>query len=142
MGARVNIIQPTQQPDILRLDPDFLTGLPQGGRLWRELTRSQLEPSAVDLLPGRVALLFEGTRSAVDAQAAACPGDPAGAEVWEESARLQAGAAARVPFDWQECRLARPGPGIAFVASPPEPRDWSPLAERVRASFDPEGQLA
>jgi glycolate oxidase FAD binding subunit len=110
--------------------------------LWRELTRSQLEPSAVDLLPGRVALLFEGTRSAVDAQAAACPGDPAGAEVWEESARLQAGAAARVPFDWQECRLARPGPGIAFVASPPEPRDWSPLAERVRASFDPEGQLA
>ena len=37
--------------------------------------------------------------------------------------------------------LARPGPGIAFVAEPEE-RAWSPLAERVRASFDPDGILA
>ncbi len=28
--------------------------------VWQELMRSQLEPSAVDLLPGKVAMLFEG----------------------------------------------------------------------------------
>src|SRR5689334_12087407 len=42
--------------------------------VWRELMRSQLEPSAVDVLPGRVALLFEGPPAAVAAQVAAAPG--------------------------------------------------------------------
>jgi hypothetical protein len=36
--------------------------------------------------------------------------------------------------------LARPGVGIAYLAAAGE-RAWSPLAERVRASFDPEGIL-
>src|SRR5207247_2094849 len=36
---------------------------------WSELHRSQLTPSAVDVLPtDRIALLFEGAQSAVDAQ--------------------------------------------------------------------------
>src|SRR5262249_49075634 len=36
---------------------------------WRELHRSQLEPSAVDHLPpGRFAILFEGAESAVERQ--------------------------------------------------------------------------
>jgi glycolate oxidase FAD binding subunit len=107
---------------------------------WEELRRSQLEPNAVDLLPGRLAMLFEGPPAAVEAQVAAAPGERAGDAVWHESAAAQAIAAAREPFDWQECVLARPGPGIAYVAEPREPR-WSPLAERVRASFDPEGTL-
>ena len=107
---------------------------------WEELRRSQLEPSAVDLLPGRLAMLFEGPAAAVEAQVAAAPGEPAGNAVWRDSASAQGAAAAREPFDWQECLLARPGPGIAYVAEPLEAR-WSPLAERVRASFDPDGML-
>ncbi len=110
--------------------------------LWQELLRSKLEPSAVDLLPaGRLALLFEGASAAVEAQVGAAPGEPADASVWEESATLQAKAAVRAPFAWQECLLARPGPGLAFLAaaSTPAPPRWSPLAERIRASFDPEG---
>jgi glycolate oxidase FAD binding subunit len=107
---------------------------------WEELRRSQLEPNAVDLLPGRLAMLFEGPSDAVEAQAAAAPGERAGDAVWDESAAAQVAAAAREPFDWQECVLARPGPGIAYVAAAREPR-WPPLAERVRASFDPEGIL-
>jgi glycolate oxidase FAD binding subunit len=109
--------------------------------LWAELHRSQLEPSAVDVLPGRVALLFEGPKTAVDAQAAACPGELADAAVWSESAERHA-RAVRVPHTWQDCLLARPGPGIAYVESAPPAAEWSPLAERVRASFDPEGMLA
>ena len=85
-------------------------------------------------------MLFEGTRAAVDAQVAACPGEPADDSVWAESALAQAGARSREPFSWQRCVLARPGPGIAFVAEPAE-RAWSPLAERVRATFDPDGIL-
>jgi glycolate dehydrogenase FAD-binding subunit len=110
--------------------------------LWGELRRSQLSPSAVDLLPpGRLALLFEGGEAAVEAQVAACRGERRdGAEVWAESAERQERAAARVPFSWQECVLARPGPGQAWVEGA-EPRPWSPLAERVRAAFDPDGVL-
>jgi glycolate oxidase FAD binding subunit len=109
--------------------------------VWAQIHRSQLEPSAVDFLPpGRIACLFEGPGAAVAAQAAACPGDEAGDEIWVECRAAQAGASGRAPFDWQDCRLGRPGPGIAYVDSEASP--WSPLAERVRAAFDPEGMLA
>ena len=109
--------------------------------VWEELRRSQLEPSAVDLLPpGRIAVLFEGLRAAVDAQARACPGEIGGDDIWAESGYAQAGAGGREPFSWQPCVLARPGPGLAFIADSEE-RAWSPLAERVRASFDPDGIL-
>ena len=108
--------------------------------VWRTLSSSQLEPSAVDVLPGRVAVLFEGPRAAVAAQVAACPGEPADPSVWEESAAAQSQAAARVPFEWQECLVARPGPGHAYVAAAAS-RLWPPLAERVRATFDPESIL-
>jgi FAD/FMN-containing dehydrogenase len=110
-------------------------------RAWGELQRSQLSPSAVDFVPpGQLALLFEGGEAAVAAQVAASPGAPADGSVWEESAARQASAGGRVPFDWQECVLARPGVGTAFVADPVA-REWSPLAERVRAAFDPGGVL-
>ena len=109
--------------------------------LWGELRRSQLTPSAVDFLPpGRLALLFEGGQAAVEAQVTASPGEHADAAVWVESAARQERAASRVLFDWQDCVLARPGPGLAWVATA-EPRPWSPLAERVRAAFDPDGVL-
>ena len=42
---------------------------------------------------------------------------------------------------WQECLLARPGAGLAYLAASAE-RGWSPLAERIRTQFDPSGILA
>src|SRR5437763_5985899 len=42
---------------------------------WGEIHRSQLTPSAVDVLPpDRIALLFEGAQAAVDRQVETCPG--------------------------------------------------------------------
>jgi glycolate oxidase FAD binding subunit len=110
--------------------------------LWLELQRSQLTPSAVDFLPPRrLALLFEGGEAAVARQVAACPGaQTPDTSVWDEAAAAQLAARSCVPFAWQACRLARPGPGIAYVDDPPRP--WPPLAERVRAAFDPAGVLA
>ena len=110
--------------------------------LWGRLQHSQLVPSAVDYLPpNRFALLFEGGEAAVEQQAQACPGERADDAVWAEGAARQLAAASRVPFDWGSCSLARPGVGIAFTVEE-SPRTWSPLAERVRAVFDPEGVLA
>jgi FAD/FMN-containing dehydrogenase len=110
--------------------------------VWGAFQASQLVPSAVDFLPpDRFAVLFEGSARAVEEQARACPGEPASAEIWDEVAQRQLAAGGRVPFDWGDCTLARPGVGIAFVAEPAEPA-WSPLAERVRVEFDPEGVLA
>jgi glycolate oxidase FAD binding subunit len=109
--------------------------------LWQELRASQLSPSAVDFLPPRrLALLFEGPAAAVEAQVGSCPGALSQPAVWEESAERQSGAGGHEAFAWQDCLLARPGVGIAYLAAPGE-RGWSPLAERVRASFDPEGIL-
>jgi glycolate oxidase FAD binding subunit len=110
--------------------------------LWQELQRSQLTPSAVDFLPpGRFALLFECGRRAVAAQVAASPGAEADPSIWADSASRQSGAGCRRSFSWQDCVLGRPGAGIAYTTAPAEPT-WSPLAERVRASFDPEGILS
>jgi FAD/FMN-containing dehydrogenase len=108
---------------------------------WSELHRSQLQPSAVDLLPpNRLALLFEGAEAAVTRQVETCPGvrhkDTA---VWGESAARQ-GNRRPVHFAWQPCLLARPGIGLAWVEEESE-RTWPALAERVRAAFDPEGVL-
>jgi FAD/FMN-containing dehydrogenase len=110
--------------------------------VWGGIQQSQLVPSAVDFLPpDRIAVLFEGSERAVAEQVLAAPGDLADAEIWTEDAQRQQAAAGRVAFDWQNCSLARPGVGIAFVDEPVD-RTWSPLAERVRAEFDPEGVLA
>jgi glycolate oxidase FAD binding subunit len=115
------------------------TGDPRG--LWLQVRRSQLDPSAVDFLPpGRLALLFEGSPAAVEAQVAAAPGQAAEAAVWAESKKRQAAAAGRAAFGWQDCELARPGPGIAYLSGPVD-ETWSPVAERVRAAFDPDGIL-
>jgi glycolate oxidase FAD binding subunit len=108
---------------------------------WQELRRSTLSPTAVDFLPpGRLALLFEGSIAGVAAQVAACPGAASETSVWDESAARQSASAACRPFDWKGCLVGRPGVGIAYVEAAEE-RSWSPLAERVRAAFDPTGIL-
>src|SRR6266550_6942343 len=57
---------------------------------WSELHRSQLTPSAVDVLPpDRIALLFEGAQSAVDAQVGHVRGQTPDMAVWHESAARQ-----------------------------------------------------
>ena len=109
---------------------------------WSTMHRSQLTPSAVDLLPPtRMALFFEGAETAVDRQVETCPGvRHEDMSVWGESAAKQ-GNRRPVQFDWQTCLLARPGVGLAWVEDEaPEPA-WPPLAERVRAAFDPGGVL-
>jgi hypothetical protein len=116
-------------------------------------------PAAVDLLwPGRLALLFEGSGRAVEAQLAQAQsllgGEEAGDEVWEEARARQGEARGRLAF--RPGRLAevlvdvpeavvRVAAGSAFVPEPveaPVPEGLRVLRERVRAAFDPEGVLA
>jgi glycolate oxidase FAD binding subunit len=109
---------------------------------WGEIHRSQLTPSAVDLLPpGRMALLFEGGEAAVTRQVETCPGARhADMSVWGESAAKQVrGVQSR--FDWGPCLVGRPGIGLAWVEGEQSEPAWPVLAERVRAAFDPEGVL-
>ena len=108
--------------------------------LWRELQRSQLVPSAVDFLPpGRFALLFEGGEAAVAEQVATAPGEvPDTSRLGRaRSARSPAGAV-RSPGSRLRARPARRRDRLRREAARPR---WSPLAERVRAAFDPEGVL-
>ena len=95
---------------------------------WPALHRSQLTPSAVDLAEGRLHVLFEGSRRAVDAQALALGGEED--EPWEWLRALQAELPGRVRWRGEDALLVRPGPGVAYVAQVREPA-WSPLAERV-----------
>ena len=129
------------------------------------LLRSQLEPSALDVLhPGRIAILFEGSERAVDAQLASARrllgGAEAGAEAWEESRARQAAASGRIRFDpgllaevladMAEA-VVRPAAGIAYVQgetpSGSEPRGreseaLQALHERIRRALDPNGVLS
>jgi len=106
------------------------------------ILRSQLVPSAVDLLwPGRLCVLFEGSARAVEAQLAAARALVGGVEgdPWADVMAFQAGARGRRSFRGLD------GPMLvraaeAFVDEDVA-RDWSPLAERVRATFDPAGVL-
>ena len=106
------------------------------------ILRSQLVPSAVDLLwPGKLCVLFEGSERAVEAQLAAArklvggvEGDP-----WSEVLAFQARARGRRRLRWLD-RAMLVRTGEAFVDDDVA-RDWSPLAERVRAALDPAGVL-
>ena len=96
----------------------------------RELRRSQLQPSALDVLhPGRVALLFEGRERAVAAQLDAARGLVGGSAgdrtVWDESRERQGRSLGRQvfrPIDLANVlstldeAVVRPSAGIAFVA--------------------------
>ena len=97
---------------------------------WPALHHSQLVPSAVDIVDGRMHVLFEGLPRAVDAQLRALGGEEV--DPWEELRTLQAGLPSRVRWDGQEAPLVRPGPRVAYVAQAQAAAPaWSPLAERV-----------
>jgi glycolate oxidase FAD binding subunit len=95
---------------------------------WGELHRSQLEPSAVDLVGGQLNVLFEGSEASVDAQVNALDGTES--NPWEELRALQASLPGRVRWDGRKAPLVRPGRRVAYVAEPIE-ESWSPLAERI-----------
>ena len=129
------------------------------------LLRSQLQPSALDVLhPGRVAVLFEGSERAVDAQLASTRklvgGFEPGPEVWEESRARQAASQGRVRFapgDLSHClanvreAVVRPASGVAYTRDP-MPNDTLSqgdstdalrrLLERIERELDPHGVLA
>jgi glycolate oxidase FAD binding subunit len=123
------------------------------------LRRSQLEPSALDVLqPGRVAVLFEGAERAVAAQLASARalvgGEEAGSEVWEEARLRQGAARGRVRFDPGRLAdalaglpdaVARPSSGVAYVPHEAEerpPEGVDRLVEAIRRELDPRGVLA
>ncbi len=99
------------------------------GAEWQTLHRSQLVPSAVDLVDGKLHVLFEGSQRAVDAQVRALGGEEA--DPWAELRALQASLPGRGRWDGGQAPLVRPGPRVAYVEEAREPV-WSPLAERVR----------
>ena len=123
------------------------------------LLRSQLQPSALDVLhPGRVAVLFEGSPRAVEAQLAQgrslVGGDEAGEEVWDESRRRQASAEGRLRFAPGDIArpllsldeaVIRPAAGVAYgLARTPDdtPPDVRRLLDAIRRELDPQGVLA
>jgi glycolate oxidase FAD binding subunit len=95
----------------------------------RELRRSQLQPSAVDVLhPGRVVVLFEGGERAVAAQLEAARSLVGGAAadivVWDEARTRQGRALGRARFAPRDLgnvlttldeAVVRPSAGIAYV---------------------------
>jgi glycolate oxidase FAD binding subunit len=123
------------------------------------LRRSQLQPSALDVLhPGRVAILFEGAESAVEAQLESARslvgGERLDGTVWAEARERQGRALGRLRFVPGELRntlstlreaVARPSTGIAYV---PDRVGGVPSATRrrvdaaLRAQFDPAGVFA
>ena len=130
----------------------------RGGR--RGMLRAPLELSALDVVwPGRVAVLFEGSRArgrrAVRGRARARRGrrgfrlDLGGGGGAAELGR-RAGCCSR-PASWRSTlagldeAVVRVSAGVAYVREPvPDPRDPVELAlvERVRAELDPAGVLA
>jgi glycolate oxidase FAD binding subunit len=122
------------------------------------LLGSQLQPSALDVLhPGRVAVLFEGSLRAVEAQlaqAASLVGGTASTdEVWDESRRRQESAGGRLHFapgDLRETLLSareaviRPAAGVAYGLariSDDTPPDVRRLFLAIREQLDPQGVL-
>jgi glycolate oxidase FAD binding subunit len=124
----------------------------------RELRRSQLQPSALDVLhPGRVAVLFEGRERAVaaqvDAARALVGGAVADAAVWDEARARQGRSLGRVRFAPGELSdtlstldeaVVRPAAGIAYV--PRRAGGVPPAAARrvqraLKERLDPAGVL-
>jgi glycolate oxidase FAD binding subunit len=127
-------------PEVARTLVVPVSDADEARRLLAETRRWHLVPSAVDLLwPRFLCVLFEGTKRAVDAQVASArevlggdEGDP-----WAEILAFQS-SAGRVPFEGGFPSVALVRSRAAYVTEPPV-REWSPLAERVRAAFDPFG---
>jgi len=99
---------------------------------WAALHRSGLVPSAVDVANGRMHVLFEGSRAAVDAQMRGLGGSES--EPWDELRTLQSQLRFRRRWDGGAAPLVRPGPRVAYVEDAHE-QPWSPLAKRVLESL-------
>ena len=123
------------------------------------LLRAQLQPSALDILhPGRVAILFEGSERAVQAQLsltqALVGGEETGPDVWGESRLRQGIAVGRLRFApgdvmqgllWSPEAVIRPAAGVAYgLARVPDdtPPGVRRLVDAIRAQLDPGGVLA
>ncbi len=122
------------------------------------LLRSPLVASAVDLLwdgeAGALAVLFEGSETAAGEQLERARGLLGGREdetVWADAGARQLGAGSRRPFASGELAtvlaeldeaLVRIGPTCFAYLPEASESAWPPLAERVRAEFDPLGVLA
>ena len=128
------------------------------------LLRSQLQPSALDILhPGRVAVLFEGSERAVAAQLAGMRelvgGEESAASVWDESRNRQGAAPGRVRFapSALESTLAslgqaivRPAAGIAYTRErnasyrqvQAEVIGHNLVTGRIKRELDPRGTLS
>jgi glycolate oxidase FAD binding subunit len=98
------------------------------GSRWQELHHSQLVPSAADLVGGKLHVLFEGSRRAVDEQASAFGGDES--EPWDEVRALQSRLPGRTPWQGEDAPLVRPGPAVAYSEQRVD-APWSALAERI-----------
>jgi glycolate oxidase FAD binding subunit len=121
-----------------------------------KLVGSKLVPSAVDLLwPGFLAILLEGSKVGVEAQVQlgkGLLGARVDDSVWSVVAQRQEAATSRISVPLGELLspaqsdlpegLIRVGPTCFLYGDGRRPSQWSPLAERVRAQFDPEGVLA
>jgi len=130
------------------------------------LLRSQLQPSALDVLhPGRVAVLFEGSGRAVEAQLATARdlvgGTEADSEVWAESRQRQTAAGGRTRFEPGRLGemlsklsegIVRPAAGLAYTreeqpsGSEPQGREAGnsvrELVRRIELELDPRGVFA
>ena len=129
------------------------------------LARSQLQPCALDVLhPGRVAVLFEGSERAVEAQlrsaSALVGGSESSPEVWKESRERQASAGGRecfAPGDLPRVlaevpdAVVRAAAGVAYTRDPrpsdklsqgdcPDARQL--LLARIEQALDPRGVFA
>jgi glycolate dehydrogenase FAD-binding subunit len=122
------------------------------------LLHSQLQPSALDILhPGGVAILFEGSPRAVEAQLSQAVslvgGSSSGEEIWDETRARQAGATSRVRFppgDLVEALISldeaviRPAAGVAYGLARIQddtPPDVCRLFDAIRGQLDPAGVL-
>ena len=99
------------------------------GTRWPELLRSQVVPSAVDLVDGRLQVLIEGSERSVAAQLHQLGGEES--DPWAQIRALQAALPGRRRWEpGEQAPLVRPGPRVAHTSEVPEER-WSPLAERI-----------
>jgi glycolate oxidase FAD binding subunit len=96
---------------------------------WPELHRSQLVPSAADIVGEELHVLFEGSPRAVDAQLREFGGEEG--DRWAQVRELQATLRCARRWDGGQEALVRPGPRVAYSAGEPAVDAWSPLAQRV-----------
>jgi glycolate oxidase FAD binding subunit len=146
------------RPDAIRTLVVPVSSAAEAAEKAQALLRAPLAASAVDLLwPGKLVVLFEGSRRGVDEQFELARSLVGGAEddrsVWEEVGARQGSSRGRLLFPpgklaqtlaGMDEAVVRVSAGVAYVPEPvADPRDAAEvaLAERVRAQFDPKGVL-